>query len=235
MRFTGEGILGLNHENHEEHDVKASSSPFLAVGKNGRLGGGDAHRVKIAALMQTSLPDAALRCRTIVLVGMMGAGKTSVGKRLAAALGLPFYDADEEIERAAGRTVSEIFDQLGEAEFRAGERRVIARLLDQPPHVLATGGGAFVNPETRELVSRKAVSIWLKASPDVLARRVARKNNRPLLAGQNPHEVLKALLERREAAYQQADLVIESGEGPHQATVDAILQALRRRLLAGAD
>jgi shikimate kinase len=178
--------------------------------------------------------DAALRGRTIVLVGMMGAGKTSVGKRLAEALNLPFFDADEEIERAAGRTIAEIFEQRGEAEFRDGERRVIARLLDQPPHVLATGGGAFCNPETREMVSRKAVSVWLKAPPEVLARRVARKNNRPLLRGQDPRQVLDALLEKREAAYGQADLIIDSGDGPHQATVDAIITALERRRLSGA-
>jgi shikimate kinase len=185
--------------------------------------------------MEKTSPDTALRGRTIVLVGMMGAGKTSVGKRLAAALALPFYDADDEIERAAGRTVAEIFDERGEAEFREGERRVIARLLDQPPHVLATGGGAFVNPQTRELVSRKAISVWLKASPEVLARRVGRKTNRPLLLGKDAQKVLRELLEARESAYGQADLVVESGEGPHQATVDAILAALRRRLLAGAE
>jgi shikimate kinase len=185
--------------------------------------------------MQTSPSDTALRDRTIVLVGMMGAGKTSVGKRLAEALDLPFFDADEEIERAAGRTIPEIFDERGEAEFREGERRVIARLLEQPPHVLATGGGAFVDPETRELVGRKAISVWLKASPEVLARRVARKTNRPLLRGKDPREVLQALLGQREASYGQADLVIESGDSPHQATVEAILTALRRRPLAGAD
>lgn len=185
--------------------------------------------------MAETLPDMALRGRTIVLVGMMGAGKTSVGKRLAEALGLPFHDADEEIERAAGRTIAEIFDQRGEEEFREGERRVIARLLDQPPHVLATGGGAFVHPQTRDLVTQKAISVWLKASPEVLARRVSRKGNRPLLRGKDAHAVLRELLEKRESAYGQADLVVESGEGPHQVTVDAILTALRRRLLAGAE
>jgi shikimate kinase len=178
-------------------------------------------------------PDAALRGRTIVLVGMMGAGKTSVGKRLAEALRLPFFDADEEIERAAGRTIAEIFEQRGEAEFRDGERRVIARLLEQPPHVLATGGGAFVNPSTREIVSRKAVSVWLKAAPEVLARRVARKNTRPLLRGKDPRQAIDELLAAREAAYGQADLIIDSGEGPHQATVDAIIAALQRRQLSG--
>jgi shikimate kinase len=185
--------------------------------------------------MQKSPSDGALRGRTIVLVGMMGAGKTSVGRRLADALDLPFFDADEEIERAAGRTIPEIFDQRGEAEFREGERRVIARLLEQPAHVLATGGGAFVDPETRELVSRHAISVWLKASAEVLARRVARKTNRPLLRGKDPRETLQALLDKREAAYGQADLTVESGDGPHHATVEAILTALRRRMLAGAE
>jgi shikimate kinase len=213
--------------------IPISDAPVLCFGE---LGGMRAHRVKIAALMKSHLsPDAALRERTIVLVGMMGAGKTSVGKRLAEALGLPFFDADEEIERAAGRTVAEIFEQRGEAEFRDGERRVIARLLDQPPHVLATGGGAFCHPETREIVSRKAVSVWLKASPEVLAKRVARKNNRPLLRGKDPRQALDELLEKREAAYGQADLIINSGEGPHQATVDAIIAALQRRKLRGVD
>ena len=186
-------------------------------------------------MKHTSSPDAALASRTIVLVGMMGAGKTSVGKRLADALELPFHDADEEIERAAGRTIAEIFEQRGEAEFRDGERRVIARLLDQPPHVLATGGGAFCNPETREIVARKAVSVWLRAPPEVLARRVARKNTRPLLSGKDPRQALEDLLATREAAYRQADLIIDSGEGPQQATVEAIINALKRRQLAGAD
>ena len=180
------------------------------------------------------LPDH-LAGRSIVLVGLMGAGKTSIGRRLAARLGLPFRDADTEIEAAAGATVPEIFSRFGEAEFRAGERRVIARLLEQPPHVLATGGGAFCNPEIREIVSRKALSVWLKASPEVLARRVARKNTRPLLHGKDPRQALDELLAKREAAYGQADLIIDSGEGPHQATVDAIIDALKRRRLSGVD
>jgi shikimate kinase len=178
---------------------------------------------------QPALP-AALRSRTLVLVGMMGAGKSSVGKRLAQTLDLPFKDADEEIERAAGLTIKDIFALRGEAEFREGERRVIARLLDDPPHVMATGGGAFVHPETRALVKAKAVSIWLKADPDILARRVGRKDNRPLLAGKDPRQVLTDLLKTREPAYSQADLIIESNEGPHQHTVDAIIRALKARL-----
>jgi shikimate kinase len=172
--------------------------------------------------------DPTLRCRTLVLVGMMGAGKSSVGKRLAQALDLPFKDADDEIERAAGLSIPDIFELRGEAEFREGERRVIARLLDDPPHVLATGGGAFINPETRALMKRKnALSIWLKADPEVLARRVGRKDNRPLLRGQDPRQALTELLAAREPAYSQADLIVESNDGPHQHTVDAILAALK--------
>jgi len=172
----------------------------------------------------------ALRSQTLVLVGMMGAGKSSVGKRLAAALDLPFRDADEEIERAAGRTISEIFAVRGEAEFREGERRVIARLLDEPPHVLATGGGAFMNDSTRALVKRRGFSIWLKADPEVLARRVGRKDNRPLLKGQDPRQVLTDLLEKRGPTYAEADLIVESSEGPHQGTVETIIAALTQRL-----
>jgi shikimate kinase len=175
--------------------------------------------------------DPALRARTLVLVGMMGAGKSSVGKRLAQALDLPFKDADEEIERAAGLTIADIFALRGEAEFREGERRVIARLLDEPPHVLATGGGAFVNPGTRALVrKKKALAIWLRADPEVLARRVGRKDHRPLLRGKDPRQVLTDLLAQREGAYRQADLIVDSNDGPHQHTVDAILAGLKAKL-----
>ena len=142
--------------------------------------------------------DPRLRKRTITLVGLMGAGKSSVGRRLASVLGLPFRDTDEEVERAAGRSVADIFADLGEAAFRDGERRVIARLLDQPPHVLATGGGAFMNPETRKLILEHSTAIWLKADIDLLARRVARKTDRPLLQGKDPREVLQALAYFRE-------------------------------------
>lgn len=179
-------------------------------------------------------PDPALRERTIVLVGLMGAGKSSVGRRLAHALGLPFRDADEEVERAAGRSIAEIFDQLGEAAFRDGERRVIARLLEEPPHVLATGGGAFMHPQTRELIASKAVSVWLQADVEVLARRVARKNDRPLLQGRDPHEVLAALARDRHPIYALADLAVESAESPHHITVQAIIDALIERLRARA-
>ena len=144
---------------------------------------------------------AALRGKTIVLVGLMGVGKSSVGRRLAGVLDLPFRDADNEVEAAAGRSISEIFAELGEAAFRDGERRVIGRLLDEPPHVLATGGGAFVNPETRALINAKALSVWLKADIELLARRVSRKDSRPLVRGKDPVEVLSQLAQARYPAY----------------------------------
>lgn len=169
---------------------------------------------------------APLRRRTIALVGLMGVGKSSVGRRLAGALGLPFHDADAEVEAAAGRSISEIFGDLGEPAFREGERRVIARLLDQPPHVLATGGGAFMSPETRQLIKSKAVSVWLKADLDVLARRVARKDNRPLLAGKDPLAVLQAQAAARYPAYGEADVTVETGDTAHHVAVDQVIQAL---------
>lgn len=171
-------------------------------------------------------PAAARERKTIALVGLMGVGKTSIGRRLAAALGLPFRDVDEEIERAAGCSVTEIFTQRGEAEFRDGERRVIGRLLDEPAHVLATGGGAFVQPATRELIKDRAVSIWLTADTDVLARRVARKDHRPLLKGKDPRQVLADLAAVRNPSYALADIKVEVGEGTHQQAVDAVLEAL---------
>lgn len=170
-----------------------------------------------------------LRSKTITLVGLMGAGKSSVGKRLAAQLGLPFRDADDEIEAAAGQTIPEIFAQYGEPYFRDGERRVIGRLLDEAPHVLATGGGAFMNEETRALIKAKAISIWLRADVDVLAKRVARKDTRPLLSGKDPKAVLTELAAVRYPVYAEADIVVESGDTPHQATVDAIISALKAR------
>jgi shikimate kinase len=171
-----------------------------------------------------------LRARTIALVGLMGVGKSSVGRRLANALDLPFRDADHEVETAAGRSIPDIFADLGEPAFREGERRVIARLLDDPPHVLATGGGAFMNPETRALIKSKAISVWLKADLDVLARRVSRKDNRPLLAGKDPMQVLKEQAEARYPAYAEADIVVETGDAAHHVTVDQIIQALGAHL-----
>ena len=157
----------------------------------------------------------------------MGAGKTSVGRRLAEALDLPFRDSDDEVERAAGMAVPEIFELYGETPFREAERRVIARLLNGPPHVLGTGGGAFVDPTTRALLREKALVVWLKADVDVLAKRVARKGNRPLLAGKDPVAVLTALAEARYPIYAEADLVVESGEIPHAAAVEAVIAAIQ--------
>jgi len=164
--------------------------------------------------------------KTIALVGLMGVGKSSIGRRLAGALGLPFKDADTEIEAAAGRSISEIFALFGEPAFRDGERRVISRLLDEPPHVLATGGGAFAQDETRALIKQKAISVWLKADLEVLARRVAKRDHRPLIAGKNPMDVLRAHERDRYPAFQTADIIVETGDAAHQVAVDAILKAL---------
>ena len=175
---------------------------------------------------------APLRHRTIALVGLMGVGKSSVGRRLANALDLPFRDADAEVETAAGRSVSDIFTDLGEAAFREGERRVIARLLELPPHVLATGGGAFMTPETRALIKSKTVSVWLKADLEVLARRVSRKDSRPLLAGKDPLVVLQAQADARYPAYGEADLIVETGDAAHHVTVEQVIRALGDHLAA---
>lgn len=173
---------------------------------------------------------APLRARTITLVGLMGAGKSSVGRRLANALGLPFKDADTEVEAAAGRSISDIFADLGEPAFREGERRVIARLLDEPPHVLATGGGAFMNAETRRLIKEKSVSVWLKTDLDVLVRRIGRKDTRPLLQGKDPLTVLKALAAERYPAYAEADVTVETGDSAHHVSVEQVIQALIKNL-----
>ncbi|MSP68105.1 MAG: shikimate kinase [Alphaproteobacteria bacterium] len=164
--------------------------------------------------------------RSIVLVGLMGAGKTSIGKRLAQRLGLVFVDADEEIERAAGCTISDIFAAHGEAAFRDGERRVIARLLDGPRHVLATGGGAFMHPETRAHIAERAVSIWLRANLDVLVSRCARLDNRPLLKGGEMRATLARLMDERYPIYAEADITVDTREGPHEEVVNRVLAAL---------
>jgi shikimate kinase len=164
--------------------------------------------------------------RTIVLVGLMGAGKSAIGRRLAERLGIPFADADTEIETAAGRTIEEIFAAHGEAAFREGERKVIARLLEGPAHVLATGGGAFMDPETRARVRAEARSVWLKADLDVLLKRVRKRNNRPLLKQGDPREILQRLMTLRYPVYAEADIAVESVEGPHESVVDAIIEAL---------
>jgi shikimate kinase len=177
---------------------------------------------------------ARLGSRCIVLVGMMGAGKTSIGKRLASALRLPFLDADAEIEKAANLSVAEIFQHYGEAHFREGERRVVARLMANGPAVLATGGGAFVSEETRENARLHGVTIWLRADPHVLLERVRKKGTRPLLNAPDPEGVLRRLLTEREPFYSRADIVIASREGPHQSVVAEIVAALEIHLGTGA-
>lgn len=156
----------------------------------------------------------------------MGAGKTKIGRRLAARLNLPFFDSDNEIEAAAGETIEEIFGNRGEAVFRDGERRVIARLLHQPTHVLATGGGAFMDPATRDAIARRGVSVWLRADLDVLLARVSRRSNRPLLQHSDPRAVLAELITRRHPVYAEADLAIDSGEGPAEQTTTRVIAAL---------
>jgi shikimate kinase len=169
--------------------------------------------------------------RTVALVGMMGAGKSALGRRLAQRLDVPFRDADSEIERAAGCSISEIFARYGEAAFRDGERRVIARLLEEAPHILATGGGAFIDPETRARMRERSFSIWLKAPLELLLARTQRRDNRPLLKEGNPRETLERLLAARESTYAEADLTIDSEEGPHHVAVERIVEALKEREL----
>ena len=168
--------------------------------------------------------------KSIVLVGMMGSGKSAVGRRLAAALGVPFRDADTEIEVAAGCSVNEIFSRYGESAFRDGERKVVSRLLNEPPQVLATGGGAFIDNDIRARIKVQATSVWLKADLDLLAERTARKGTRPLLKGDNPREVLEKLMIERAAIYAQADITVESDAGPHDAIVKRIVAALENRV-----
>lgn len=164
--------------------------------------------------------------RPIVLIGMMGVGKSTVGRRLAARLALPFVDADEEIETAAGMPISEIFAKFGEEGFRDGERRVITRLMDQGKAVIATGGGAFMNEQTRALILDRAITIWLDADIDILVERVSRREGRPLLAGKDPRAVLLELTRVRGPIYAQAPIHVMSGAGPHEQTVDKIMEAL---------
>jgi shikimate kinase len=189
--------------------------------------------ITLQAAMITS-PEAdilaALGARPIVLVGMMGAGKSTIGRRLAARLRLPFTDADTEIETAASMTIPEIFEARGEQYFRDGEARVIARLLDNGPAVVATGGGAFMREETRDRIRAKAISIWLKAEAEIILRRVRRRSDRPLLQTADPAATIERLLAEREPVYQTADLTIWSRDVPHERIVDECIEALHARL-----
>lgn len=181
------------------------------------------------AMARTRPSPKVLTDRSIVLVGLMGVGKTTIGRRLAARLGMPFVDADHEIEAAAGMTISEIFERFGEPHFRDGERRVIARLINGEPSVIGTGGGAFMHPETRQLILERATAIWLDADVRVLAERVGRagrRETRPLLAGRDPLEVLTALAAQRNPIYALAPIHVRSEPLPHEATVEAIVEAL---------
>jgi shikimate kinase len=175
------------------------------------------------AFMQSALPTID---RPIVLVGLMGVGKSTVGKRLGKRLGLPFIDSDEEIEQAAARRIAEIFDEFGEASFRDGERRVIARLIEGPPKVIATGGGAFVNERTRRLILERCIAIWLDADLQTLAERVSRRSHRPLLKDREPLPLLRELAEARNPIYGQAHLHVRSQPAPHERAVDEILRQL---------
>lgn len=167
--------------------------------------------------------------KSIALVGMMGAGKSTVGRRLARRIGLPFVDADQEIEAAAGRTIADIFELHGEAHFRDGERRVLARLIAGPPRVIATGGGAFMNEETRALILTRCVAVWLDADVATLAERVGRRDHRPLLRGKDPQTLLQGLAEARNPIYAQAHLTVRGGSLRHEAMVDRIVAALAAR------
>lgn len=176
----------------------------------------------------------ALAGRHVVLVGLMGAGKTSVGRRLAQKLGLPFIDSDHAIEESARMTIPEIFAQLGEAEFRAGEKKVIARLLSEPQQVIATGGGAYMDPETRARVREKALSVWLNAELPVLMRRVLKRQNRPLLQNADPEATMRGLIEKRYPVYAEADLHVTSLEIPHDQMVLTVLEGMRDLLATPA-
>ena len=176
--------------------------------------------------MPLPLSSSFVPTRTIVLIGMMGAGKSSVGRKLAARLALPYVDSDQEIETAAGMSITRFFDLYGENEFRKGERRVISRLLDGPMHVLSTGGGAFIDPDTRALIRSKTTSIWLKADLDILVERATRHNHRPLLQGGDPRAIMIKLLEERTPIYGEADIIAESDGRPVDETVDRVLIAL---------
>ncbi|MBM3490813.1 MAG: shikimate kinase [Alphaproteobacteria bacterium] len=172
--------------------------------------------------------------RSVVLVGLMGAGKSSVGKRLAQRLRLPFVDADAEIEAAAGCTIEAIFEQFGEAEFRAGERRIMARLLDDPVRVIAAGGGAYMDPDTRAAIREKGIAVWLQTELDVLVHRVKRRNNRPLLKQGDQRAILERLIQLRYPIYAEADITVATSDQPHKELVSIIVARLEEQMACRA-
>ncbi len=182
---------------------------------------------KPPVLKQNDIDRIAARLdRPVVLVGLMGAGKSTVGRRLASMLGRDFVDADDAIEEAAQRSVAEIFDEFGEGYFRDGERRVIARLIEEEAGVIATGGGAFVDDETRSLILTRAIAVWIDCDIDTLVERTARRNTRPLLRGGDPKQILTVLFKQREPFYSQAQLRVRSEDSPHADTARAIIEAI---------
>jgi shikimate kinase len=197
--------------------------------------GGQTETMVLGTTQQLASPPEAIIAealgrRSIVLVGMMGSGKSSIGRRVALRLGMPFVDADTEIEKAAGMTIADIFSIRGEAEFRSGEARVILRLLEGEPQVLSTGGGAFMNCDTRTVIASKGVSIWLNADLDVLMKRIRRRHDRPLLKTDDPAATLRTLMQERYPTYALADLTVESRDVPHDRIVDEIVSALAAHL-----
>lgn len=209
-------------ESRLERETRDHAYPRMSPGLNDHKK--DERQERLTGIRETLGP------RSIVLIGLMGAGKTAVGRRLANRLDLPFIDADTEIEVAAGASISEIFAEHGEAYFRQGERKVIARLLENGPQVLATGGGAYMNADTRANIKARGLSVWLKADIKVLMKRVARRDNRPLLTAGDPEKVMKKLMEERYPIYAEADVTVESRDVPHDVIVGAVIDALADRL-----
>ena len=165
--------------------------------------------------------------KSLVLVGMMGAGKSSIGWRLAKKLGIPFNDSDQEVERAAGCTVADIFETWGEKAFKDAERRVVKRLLGEDVQIISTGDGAFIDPETRELIKENAISLWLRADPDILYERVTRRDTRPILFDGDPRKILEEMVDKRYPIYGEADLTVDSNDDAHEATVNRLMQVLK--------
>ena len=220
-------------------DDNVSSCNTLAVLLPFDSAGTDAAAMTLStALPEDRQPEAAITAalgrRSIVLVGMMGSGKSSIGRRLAVKLGIPFVDADAEIEKAAGMSIPDIFAERGEAEFRSGEVRVIRRLLQGGPQVLSTGGGAFMNAETRAAIAVNGISIWLNAQFEVLMKRIRRRHDRPLLRTPDPGATLRKLMAERDPIYALADLIIQSRDEPHERIVDELVRVLHDHVVAAA-